>query len=109
MVLQHYKHLMFLAIDTAIERCYRRGVQSINGDSMTILDRIRANPGMPITTANGLREAVWDVIHDETNGTFTAKWLGNRLPYDYRLRQILREFVAEGVVIRIDWGIYKIA
>jgi hypothetical protein len=72
-----------------------------------LINRIRSDPGQPIETTAGLREALYDIIQDEARVLFTAKWLLVRLPYGVRVRQLLREFVAEGFIERIGYGIYR--
>lgn len=62
----------------------------------------------PIETADGLREAIVDVIEDETDGSFTGKWLQVRLPYGHRVRRILGEFIACGWLERTGYGIYRV-
>ena len=76
---------------------------------MRIIDKIRANPGAPITTADGLREAIWDLITDELPADgITMRALSTRLPYGSRLRHIVGEFVGEGLLIRTGWGVYSL-
>jgi len=61
----------------------------------------------PISTADGLREAIRDVLIDECGETFTAAWLQTRLPYGSRVRRILGEMVHDGTLHRVGYGIYQ--
>ena len=61
-----------------------------------------------ITTCAGLREAMWDVIHDEADPQrFTAKWLQQRLPYGARVRRILKQWTDAGTIERLGYGVYR--
>ena len=75
----------------------------------TIRKAVRANPGAPIETADGLREAVLDLITDEAPDPtrITAAWIAARLPYGSRVRHILRECVRDGELVRIGYGVYS--
>lgn len=62
-----------------------------------------------IKTAAGLREAVWDIICDETDGTFTMKFLAQRLPYRDRTRRVVKELCDAGAIVRTGYGKYRIS
>ena len=53
-----------------------------------------------IETVAGLREAIIDVISDETEGTFTMRWLKRRLPYGRRVEYRVNQLIMEGKLER---------
>lgn len=66
-------------------------------------------PDQPITTRDGLYEAIHDVMREEgfTEG-FTLKQMRERLPYGRRVDNMINWMVIRGEVRRVAPGEYKL-
>jgi len=70
------------------------------------MEKRYTKPGAPITSFTGLTEAAWDVICDETTGTFTRKWLCARLPYGKRIENVIDRMAKNGDIRAVSRGVY---